>query len=55
MTDVIDYRIYGDDRQVVEIELAPGEGVRAEAGCHHRPKNGLGLEPACYSIVLLIE
>ncbi|MFK7847324.1 MAG: TIGR00266 family protein [Rhodothermales bacterium] len=30
--DVIDYTIYGDDMQVVEIELDPGEGVRAEAG-----------------------
>ena len=32
MTDVIDYRIIGDDMQIVEIELDPGEGVRAEAG-----------------------
>lgn len=32
MADVIDYRILGDDMQVVEIELDPGEGVRAEAG-----------------------
>jgi uncharacterized protein (AIM24 family) len=32
MADVIDYFIYGDDMQLVEIELDPGEGVRAEAG-----------------------
>ena len=32
MSDVIDYKIYGDDMQIVEIELDPGEGVRAEAG-----------------------
>ncbi len=32
MNDVIDYRIFGDDMQMVEIELDPGEGVRAEAG-----------------------
>jgi len=32
MTDVIDYKIHGDDMQIVEIELDPGEGVRAEAG-----------------------
>jgi uncharacterized protein (TIGR00266 family) len=32
MTDIIDYKIYGDDMQIVEIELDPGEGVRAEAG-----------------------
>jgi uncharacterized protein (TIGR00266 family) len=32
MADVIDYEIHGDDMQAVEIELDPGEGVRAEAG-----------------------
>jgi len=32
VADVIDYRIIGDDMQIVEIELDPGEGVRAEAG-----------------------
>ena len=32
MADVIDYTLYGDDMQLVEIELDPGEGVRAEAG-----------------------
>ncbi len=32
MADVIDYNIQGDDMQLVEIELDPGEGVRAEAG-----------------------
>jgi uncharacterized protein (TIGR00266 family) len=30
--DVIDYKIFGDDMQMVEIELDPGEIVRAEAG-----------------------
>lgn len=30
--DIIDYKIFGDDMQLVEIELDPGEGVRAEAG-----------------------
>ncbi len=30
--DVIDYQIYGDDMQLVEIELDPGESVLAEAG-----------------------
>ena len=30
--DVVDYRIYGDDMQLVEIELDPGEGIRAETG-----------------------
>lgn len=28
----IDYRLLGDDLQIVEIELDPGEAVRAEAG-----------------------
>ena len=32
MGDVIDYKIIGDDMQIVEIELDPSEGVRAEAG-----------------------
>ena len=27
MTDVIDYKVYGDDMQIVEIELDPGEGL----------------------------
>jgi uncharacterized protein (AIM24 family) len=32
MADVIDYKLFGDDMQLVEIELDPGEGVRAEVG-----------------------
>lgn len=32
MADVLDYKIFGDDMQLVEIELDPGEAVRAEAG-----------------------
>jgi len=32
MADVIDYKIFGDDLQLVEVELDPGEGVRAEVG-----------------------
>jgi hypothetical protein len=28
MADMIDYHIYGDNMQLVEIELDPGEGVR---------------------------
>jgi uncharacterized protein (AIM24 family) len=30
--DVIDYKIYGDDLQFVEVELEPQESVIAEAG-----------------------
>ena len=32
MADVIDYELFGNDMQLVEIELDPDEGVRAEAG-----------------------
>ena len=32
MADIIDYKIFGDDMQLVEIELDPGEGCRAEVG-----------------------
>ena len=32
LADVIDYEIFGDDMQLVEIELDPGESVIAEAG-----------------------
>jgi len=32
MADVISYSIIGDDMQLVQIELDPGEAVRAEAG-----------------------
>lgn len=32
MADIVDYEIHGEDMQLVEIGLDPGEGVRAEAG-----------------------
>lgn len=32
MADEIDYKIIGNDMQIVEIELDPGEAVQAEAG-----------------------
>jgi len=32
LADVIDYSLYGNDMQIVEIELDAGEAVRAEAG-----------------------
>lgn len=32
MADVIDYKIYGSDLQLVEVELDQSEGVRAEVG-----------------------
>lgn len=44
MSDVIDYRIYGDDMQLVEIELDPGEGVRAEAGAMTYMEDGIAMQ-----------
>ena len=44
MTDVIDYKIYGDDLQMVEIELDPGEGVRAEAGAMTYMEDGIEMQ-----------
>jgi uncharacterized protein (TIGR00266 family) len=44
MADVVDYKIYGDDMQLVEIELDPGEGVRAEAGTMTYMENGIEMQ-----------
>lgn len=44
MSDVIDYQIYGDDMQIVEIELDPGEGVRAEAGAMMYMEQGIEMQ-----------
>ncbi len=44
MADVIDYQIYGDDLQLVEIELDPGEGVRAEAGTMTYMEDGIEMQ-----------
>ena len=44
MADVIDYKIYGDDMQLVEIELDPKEGVRAEAGAMTYMEDGIEME-----------
>jgi len=44
MADVIDYQIYGDDLQLVEIELDQGEGVRAEAGTMTYMENGIEMQ-----------
>jgi len=44
MADIIDYKIYGDDMQLVEIELDPGEGVRAEAGAMTYMSQGIVME-----------
>ena len=44
MADVIDYKIYGDDMQIVEIELDPGEGIRAEAGAVMYMEEGIEMQ-----------
>ncbi|HLV30713.1 MAG TPA: TIGR00266 family protein [Chitinispirillaceae bacterium] len=44
MADVIDYTIIGDDMQLVEIELDPGEGVRAEAGAMMYMEDGIQMQ-----------
>lgn len=44
MADVIDYRIIGDDMQIVEIELDPSEGARAEAGAMMYMDNGIMMQ-----------
>ena len=37
----IDYEIFGDDMQIVEIELDPGETVVAEAGAMNYMEDGI--------------
>ena len=32
MADEVEYKIFGDDMQLVEVELDPGAGVRGELG-----------------------
>ena len=44
MADVIDYQIFGDDMQIVEIELDNGEAVRAEAGAMMYMEQGIVMQ-----------
>ena len=44
MADVVDYKIYGDDMQSVEVELDPGEGVRAETGAMLYMEDGIEMQ-----------
>lgn len=44
MADTIDYKIHGDDMQIVEIELDPSEGVRAEVGAMMFMEEGIQME-----------
>lgn len=42
--DVIDYTLHGDDMQIVEVELDPGEGVRAETGTMCYMESGIEMQ-----------
>ena len=44
MSDVVDYKIFGDDMQAVEIELDRGEAVRAEAGAMLYMEDGIEMQ-----------
>jgi uncharacterized protein (TIGR00266 family) len=41
---VVDYEIFGDDMQIVEVELDPGETVIAEAGAMNYMEDGITFE-----------
>ncbi|MBL8808630.1 MAG: AIM24 family protein, partial [Planctomycetaceae bacterium] len=40
----VDYQIFGDDMQLVEVELDPGETVIAEAGAMNYVEDGIQFE-----------
>ena len=44
MADIIEYTIYGDDLQMVEIQLDPDEGIRAEAGTMIYMEKGIDMQ-----------
>ena len=44
VADFIDYEIHGDDMQIVEVELDPAEGVRAEAGAMMYMDEGIEMQ-----------
>lgn len=44
MADVIEYTIFGDDLQLIEIALDPNEGVRAEAGTMTYMEDGIQMQ-----------
>lgn len=44
MSDIIDYKIYGDDMQIVEVELDPHEGIRAEVGAMMYMTDGIEMQ-----------
>ncbi|MBP4047608.1 TIGR00266 family protein [Chromobacterium violaceum] len=42
--DVIDYRVFGDDMQYVEVELDPGEAAVGEAGALYYMQDGIAMD-----------
>jgi uncharacterized protein (TIGR00266 family) len=44
MADVIDYQVFGDDLQLLEVELDPGEGIRAEVGTMTYMEDGIEMQ-----------
>lgn len=44
MSDIIEYQVFGDDLQMVEIELDSGEAVRAEAGTMAYMEDGIEMQ-----------
>jgi len=44
MADKVDFQIFGDDLQLVEIELDPNEGIRAEAGTMTYMEGGIEMQ-----------
>ena len=40
----VDYEIFGDDMQIVEVELDPGEKLIAEAGAMNYMEDGINFE-----------
>jgi uncharacterized protein (TIGR00266 family) len=44
MADKVSYQIFGDDMQLVEVELDPGEGVRGETGTMTYMETGIDMQ-----------
>ncbi|AUH53028.1 TIGR00266 family protein [Chromobacterium sp. ATCC 53434] len=42
--DVIDYQVFGDDMQYVEVELGPGEAAVGEAGALYYMQDGIAMD-----------
>ena len=51
MAHEIDYKIFGDDMQAVEIELDPNEAVRAEIGAMLYMEDGIEMQTGTEGIL----